>query len=292
MKKVVVIVGPTGSGKTALSIKLAKAFNMEIINGDSVQVYQRLNIGSAKIAEKEKQGVPHHLIDFVNPKDQYSVYEFQHDVRKYLDNIDFPLIVGGTGLYIKAALYHYEFEEIGRDPEFELKHEIYETNVLYEMLKSLDPLIKVDAKNRRRVLRALEQAQLGYLRSDKKLKDEILYDGLILYLDLDRKVLEERLQKRLDIQLQQGFLDEVKSLKEDGIYINAIGYKELYAYLNNEISFDEAKIEIIHKSKMLAKKQKTWFKNQMNPMILDALSDTLFDEAYQIVKNFLKGVNK
>lgn len=288
MKKVIVIVGPTGSGKTRLSIKLAKLFNAEIINGDSVQIYRRLNIGSAKIKESEKEGIPHHLFDIRDPNDSYSVFNFQNDVRSLIDQIDIPMVVGGTGLYIKAALYQYEFIEKGRDEAFDLSYQNYSNEELYQMLLDLDPLIQIDLNNRRRVLRALEQALLGEHRSKKNKKDELLYNPLIIYLDLDREVLEDRLKLRLDKQIMEGFIEEVESLDKDNIRINAIGYRELNQYLDGKITLDEAKAEIISVSKKLAKKQKTFFKNQMNPVILDALSETLDKDAFDLIQSFLK----
>jgi len=288
MKKVIVIVGPTGSGKTKLSIQLAKALHADIINGDSVQVYKRLDIGSAKITTDEMQGVKHHLLDVRDPKNPYSVYEYQQDVRKKIDELDIPLIVGGTGLYIKAALYQYEFDNEGHSKAFEKSYENVDTINIYQELIQLDPDIKIDQKNRRRVIRALEQAKQGYKRSSKNKKDICLYDPLIIYLDIDRTLLEQRLHQRLNKQLEDGFIDEVKSLYDDGIEINAIGYRALVAYIKNEITLEEAKHMIIKKSKALAKKQKTWFKNQMHPIMFDALSQTLFEDVYKIVKDFLK----
>lgn len=286
MKKVIVIVGPTASGKTKLSVELAKKINAEIINGDSVQVYQRLDIGSAKIKDSEKQGVKHHLFDVADPIDSYSVYQFQKDVRHLIDKIDVPMIVGGTGLYIKAALYNYEFE----DENQKIAHDAFKdlTNEeIYNKLIILDPNIKIDKQNRRRLIRALELAKQGNLRSKKSRKDELLYDACIIYLDLDRQILEERLHLRLDKQLEEGFIDEVKSLQKDHISINAIGYREIEQYLNQEIDMDQMKLDIIKKSRQLAKKQKTWFKNQMQIHMIDALSEHVLDQAYQIVKAFL-----
>ncbi len=288
MKKVCVIVGPTASGKTKLSIELAKAYDMEIINGDSVQVYQRLDIGSAKIKDHEKEGIKHYLIDHIDPRKQYSVYDFQQDVRLAIEKIDFPLIVGGTGLYIKAALYDYEFEEMGRDDTFEHIYQDMPTEMIYQELIKLDKDIVIDSKNRRRVLRALEQAKLGYLRSEKDKKDQLLYDALIIYLDLDRKTLEERLIKRLDDMIDEGFIEEVASLLKDDMNKNVIGYRELAQYLKGELSLMEAKALIIKKSKQLAKKQKTWFKNQMHPHILDAQSQTLLSDCKSLIDDFLK----
>jgi len=286
MKKVIVIVGPTASGKTKLSVELAKKINAEIINGDSVQVYQRLNIGSAKIKDSEKQGVKHHLFDVADPKDSYSVYQFQKDVRHLIDKIDVPMIVGGTGLYIKAALYNYEFEDENQKISYDAFKDLTNEEI-YNKLIVLDPNIKIDKQNRRRLIRALELAKQGNLRSKKKRKDELLYDACIIYLDLDRQILEERLHLRLDKQLEEGFIDEVKSLQKDHISINAIGYREIEQYLNQEIDMDQMKLDIIKKSRQLAKKQKTWFKNQMQIHMIDALSEHVLDQAYQIVKAFL-----
>lgn len=287
MKKVIVIVGPTASGKTKLSIELAKKIDAEIINGDSVQIYNKLDIGSAKIKEDEKQGIKHHLFDVCEPKDTYTVFQFQKDVRALINNIKRPMIVGGTGLYIKAALYDYEFESEEKKIDVDTIYEQDSNETLYKKLLELDPDIEIDPHNRRRLLRALALAHQGQLRSRKQNKDQPLYDLCLLYLDLDRKVLEDRLQMRLDKQLEEGFIDEVKALKDDGIKINAIGYREIDQYLDQLLSYEEMKNEIIKKSKALAKKQKTWFKNQMHAHMLDALSSNLLDDAYKIIKEFL-----
>ncbi len=287
MKKVVVIVGPTGSGKTKISIELAKRFGFEIINGDSVQIYQRLNIGSAKIKEDEKQGITHHLLDVCDPKASYTAYNFQKDVRKLINEIKYPMIVGGTGLYIKAALYDYEFLDEDQDSDFENKYKEISNEALYQKLIELDPDIKIDYQNRRRVLRALQQAMLGQPRSQKIKKDEPLYELCVIYLDLERHLQEEKLNIRLERQLNEGFIDEVLSLRKDNIHVNAIGYREVDQYLNQEISFEDMKSNIISASKKLAKKQKTWFKNQMKIYILDATSPTLLKDSYRLIDQFL-----
>jgi len=288
MKKVIVIVGPTGSGKTGLSIRLAKHFNLEIINGDSVQIYQGLDIGSAKIKEQEKQNIKHHLLDIVPAGTGYSVYNFQKDARNFFNQINIPMVVGGTGLYIQAALYDYEFIEEGRNSDFEEKHSHETNDEIYAKLMVIDPEVKVDVQNRRRLMRAYEQALLGEPRSSKKNKDTLLYDALIIYLDLDRTILNDRLNLRLQRQLDEGFIDEVRALKEKGITINAIGYRELNLYLDGIYTLDEAKEAIIKSSKKLAKRQKTWFKNQMHPLMLDALSETLFEDAKKAIESFIK----
>lgn len=287
MKKVIAIVGPTASGKTRLSIEIAKRIHAEIINGDSVQVYKGLDIGSAKIQSHEMEGIKHHLLDIRDPKDSYSVFNFQKDTRQLIDQIDRPLIVGGTGLYIKAALYDYEFIETKRSFDFESKYEHLSNEALYELLLSHDPEVEIDLNNRRRLIRALEQALEGVPRSKKVKKDHLLYDAFIIYLDLDRKVLEERLNIRLEAQLKNGFIDEVKKLKVKNIEINAIGYRELSQYIDGVWTLDEAKEQIIIHSRQLAKKQKTWFKNQMNPWMVDALDENLIDKVYEKIHTFL-----
>lgn len=289
MKKVIAIVGPTASGKTKLGIEIAKKIGAEIINGDSVQVYQGLDIGSAKVMPSEMEGMTHHLLDICDPKTTYSVYNFQKDARNLIDQIKYPLIVGGTGLYIKAALYDYEFIESSRSIDFEMKYQDVSNESLYALLLEKDPQIKIDLNNRRRLIRALEQASLGEPRSKKIKKDHMLYDALIIYLDLDKKVLDERLRVRLEKQIDLGFLDEVKKLKDQHIEINAIGYRELSQYLDGILSLEEAKEQIIIHSRQLAKKQKTWFKNQMNPWMVDALDENLGDIVLNRIQSFLKG---
>jgi len=288
MKKLIVIVGPTGSGKTNLSIQLATYFNKEIINGDSVQVYKELNIGSAKIKDEEMMGIKHHLLSIVEPSKSYTVYHFQKDVRALLNELDSPIIVGGTGLYIKAALSNYEFVERKRDECFEKEHEKYTNLELFEKLKALDPKVIVDYNNRRRVLRAIEQALHGEPRSNKINKDNLLYNPLVIYLDLNKEELDKRLRIRLKKQMDEGFLDEVENLKSNNILINAIGYKELNKYLDNLLSYDEALEEIIKSSKRLAKKQKTFFKNQMQPIFLNALSNNLFEDCKKLIMDHLR----
>jgi tRNA dimethylallyltransferase len=289
MKKVVVIVGPTGSGKTGLSVKLAKIFGSEIINGDSVQVYQGLDIGSAKITKDEMDGVKHHLLDMVSPKDTYSVFQFQQDVRLLIDQIDRPIICGGTGLYIKAALYDYEFDEGGRDESFDQRYQDVSIEDLEQELLALDPDITIDFKNRRRVLRALELAQSGIKRSMKQNKDHLLYDALILYLDIERDVLEPKLRTRLDRMIDKGFIEEVRALDQQGIRVNAIGYREMNQYVDGLSTLVETKEEIVKVTKKLAKKQKTFFKNQMEVIMLDALDPSLLDQARALITRFYGG---
>lgn len=288
MKKFVIIVGPTGSGKTKLSILVAKAFGGEIINGDSVQVYRGLDIGSAKIKEEEMMGIKHHLLDIREPNEPYSVFEFQQNVRKLIETIDFPIIVGGTGFYMNAAISNFEFVEEKRDAHFDLRYQDKSNLDIYNELLKVDPMIKIDVNNRRRLLRALEQALQGTPRSQKQKKDERLYQPLIIYLDLEKEELIKRLWQRLDYQLEEGFIEEVEALKDRGITINAIGYREIDQYLSGELTFDEMKEAIIKASKTLAKKQKTYFINQMHPLVFHALSETLANDVMNSIKLYME----
>ena len=289
MKKVIVIVGPTGSGKSALAIRLAKMFDGEIINGDSVQVYRGLDIGSAKVTEEDKEGITHHLLDIRDPGESYAVYQFQQDARQLIKDIKLPIIVGGTGLYIKAALYDYVFDDPQRSEAFEATFQDKNTEELAAMLHQLDPELDIKEMNRRRLLRALAMAHDGSKRSSKNGKNTPLYDNLILYLDLDRDLLEKRLEERLEKMFHQGLIDEVQALKKQGIEINAIGYRELFLYLDGKISLEDAKIDIVKHSRRLAKKQKTWFTNQMQTVVLNALDPDLDIKAKVLIDDFLEG---
>lgn len=285
MKKVVVLVGPTASGKTKNSILLAKQINGEIINGDSVQVYNELNIGSAKITKEEMEGIPHHLFNLLSAKDNYSVYNFQQDARKLIEEIDRPIIVGGTGFYIKAALYDYEFNNENKVEQ--LTFDELTNEELYEKILTIDPLIEIDRNNRVRLVRAYNLALSGNLRSLKTNKNVPLYDVLTIYLDIDRQVLKEILVDRLDIMLENGFLDEVKMLRESDIHLNIIGYRELDLYLDGKYTMEEAKDEIIRTSVKLAKKQKTWFLNQMDAIPFDPLDENVSSKIIEKVNDFL-----
>ncbi|RJX24986.1 MAG: tRNA (adenosine(37)-N6)-dimethylallyltransferase MiaA [Acholeplasma sp.] len=288
MKKFVILVGPTGSGKTGLSIQLAKHFGFEIINGDSVQVYKGLDIGSAKIKEVEKEGIIHHLIDIKDPQEPYSVFDFQRDVRMLIEHLERPFIVGGTGFYINAAISDFEFIEEKRDLDFDRAHDGISNDELYAKLIHLDPNVSIDPNNRRRVLRALEQALQGTPRSTKTKKNERLYQPLIIYLDVPKDELVKRLWLRLEKQIHDGFIDEVKQLRDQNIHLNMIGYREIDQYLSGEFTYDAMKEKVIKASKMLAKKQKTYFINQMKPLILDALSPTLLEDCIKHIKNYLE----
>ncbi len=273
MKKVLVIVGPTAVGKTSLSIELAKKFNGEVINGDSVQIYKALNIGSAKVTEDEMKGVKHHLLSFKNPDEPFSVAEFQMLVRNKIDEITkrgkLPIICGGTGLYIQAVIYDFRFEKEERSEDFMKKYENTSNEVLHQILFQIDDkeAKKIHINNRRRVLRALEIYEKNKKTKSElinKQKDKPLYDAYIVGLDMDRKRLYERINKRVDLMIENNLLEEVKSLYDKGYRVNAIGYKEFNDYFDNKITLDEVIKNIKKNTRHYAKRQLTYFRNKLD----------------------------
>lgn len=300
-KKLVVIIGPTAVGKTKLSIELAHRLNGEIISGDSMQIYKSMDIGTAKIHKDEMEGIPHHLIDIKNPDEDYSVAEFQQTVRPLIEEIakkgKTPMIVGGTGLYIQSVLYDYQFTENPSDLEFRLKLErelkVKGEQAIHQQLEKIDPesAKKIHPNNSRRVIRALEvfhctnKTMSEYINSQKK---ELLYDVALIGLTMDREVLYERINQRVDLMVTQGLIEEVKQLYDKGIRntqaIQAIGYKEIYDYFNGKITYDDAINQLKQNSRRYAKRQLTWFRNKMDvkwfnvtpPIKLEEMVDEIF----------------
>lgn len=267
---IIVITGPTGVGKTKLSIELAKIYNAEIINGDSVQIYKGLDIGSAKVTEEEKENIPHHLFDIKEVDEEYSLYDYQKDARKCIEEIQSRgkniIIVGGTGLYIKSVLYDYN---LSNESNVRNDYDGISTEELYNELKRIDPDINIDKNNRRRVVRALNYFKENNSSiSLNKNGNKLLYNAIFIGLTINRENLYQRINDRVDIMLKKGLLNEVKSFYNKKIYtkplLSAIGYKELYSYLDGNISLDEA-IELIKRnSRRYAKRQYTFFNNQFN----------------------------
>ena len=255
---IIVVTGPTASGKTKLSEKLAKKYNGIIVNADSMQIYKKLDIGTAKVKKEEMEDVPHYLFDICNPEDDYSVYDYQRDARKIIeDNKDKTIIlVGGTGLYIKAALFDYKFEEQTEKNTYDdLTNE-----ELYNMAK--DKGFDIHINNRRRLINALNKNEVTNNKND------LLYDAIFIGLKPDRNILYEKINNRVDEMIEEGLLNEVETLyKEYGnvkSLKSGIGYKEIIEYLDGKINLDTA-IELIKKrSRHYAKRQFTWFNNQMN----------------------------
>lgn len=263
---VIVIVGPTGVGKTKLSISLAKKYNAEIINGDSIQVYRGLDIGSAKVTLEEMDGVRHHLFDIRDVGEEYSIYDYQKDCRRLIDDISKRgknvIIVGGTGLYIKSALYDYTLDD---SDVVDNQYEGIETSILYDRLREMDKDIDIDRFNRRRIVRALNY----YITNNKSISsnkdgNKLLYDCIFIGLTTDRDLLYDRINKRVDVMIENGLLEEVKSFYDKGLIFSGIGYRELFDYFDGNISLDSA-IELIKRnSRRYAKRQYTFFNNQFN----------------------------
>lgn len=281
--EVVAIVGPTASGKTALSIKLAKKYNGEIINGDSMQIYRGLDIGTAKIAEEEMEGVPHHLLSFKEPTEAFSVADYQRLVRTKIAEIrarkKLPIIVGGSGLYVQAVLYDFQFTEeqvdkVARKAYYE-ELEKLGPEAMHARLKKLDPQTaeSIHPNNTRRVIRALEMIELSGVSkaSEAQNRGEIpLYNHVVLGLgqNMSREELYDRINHRVDVMMDNGLLEEVKGLWQQNIRgvqsIQAIGYKELYDYLDGKCSLDEAVENLKQNSRRYAKRQLTYFRNKMD----------------------------
>ena len=267
--KVITIIGPTSIGKTKLSIELAKKLNGEIINADSTQVYKGLDIATAKIKEEEKEGIPHHLFDIKEITDNYTVYDYQKDCRNKIDEImskgKTPILVGGTGLYIKAALYDYKFD----DEIYNNQYEEYSNEELYNKLKQIDINTNIHPNNRKRIIRALNYYDnTNKVLSSKDKTNKMLYDTIFIGLTCDRDKLYERINNRVDIMLKQGLLEEAKKIYDSNIRTKAvltpIGYKELFEYFDGNKSLEESIEFIKQRSRKYAKRQYTWNRHQFN----------------------------
>lgn len=297
---VIAIVGPTAVGKTALSIELAKAIDGEIINGDSMQVYRELNIGTAKITPDEMEGIPHHLLDIKDPTDSFSVADYQKLVRAKIDEIrakgKFPIIIGGTGLYIQAVLFDFRFTEEKIDDTVRQAYyrELAEVGpeAMHAKLVAVDPktAAEIHPNNTRRVIRALEMAEHSDVQKsdvEQHLGNTPLYKHRIVGLNMDRELLYNRINQRVDLMMEKGLLEEVKGLYNRGIRdvqsIKAIGYKEIYAYLDGRVTLDEAIDQLKQNSRHYAKRQLTYFRNKMDIDWYDAQLGTI-----KIIDNILQ----
>lgn len=274
----IVIVGPTAVGKTALSIEVAKAVNGEIISGDAIQVYRGMDIGSAKITQEEMEGIPHHLIDILNPDEAYSAAQFKAHAEKLIEDIysrgKTPMIVGGTGLYIQSVLYEYEFveEDNALKKDILCKLEQYNKETLYAMLKDRDQkaAAQIHMNNRQRVLRALTYYEMHHKSITDQKKSQTLsskYDTFIIGLNMPRPILYDRINHRVLLMIEQGLVQEVSTLLSKGYRekqsMTAIGYKEIIPYIDGEVSLNQAVESLQQNSRNFAKRQLTWFNNQM-----------------------------
>lgn len=283
-----IIAGPTAIGKTEISINLAKKLNGEIISTDSMQIYKYMNIGSAKISYNEMEGVPHYLIDFLEPSEEFSVSDFKSLATEKIKDIQsrgkLPILAGGTGLYIDSIICDMNFTESEKDDEYrQYLWELAEekgNEYIHEMLKSIDieSYNSIHYNNRKRVIRALEVYKLTNKPfSSFKAKNNIYKTSYNIYyyvLNMKREVLYERINKRVDIMMDKGLVDEVKKLKDMGLHsemqsMKGIGYKEIMYYLNGKISLEES-VEIIKQgSRNYAKRQLTWFRKDPRAIFIN-----------------------
>lgn len=286
---IIVITGPTGVGKTKMSIELAKRINAEIINGDSMQVYKGLDIATAKIKDSEKENIPHHLFDIVDKTYDYSVYDYQRDCREKIQDISSRgkniIIVGGTGLYIKAALYNYNFNKEEKVYDFSNMS----NDEILNKIKEHAHNTSIHVNNRKRLERELTKI-MNNTTSDGK-GNEMLYPFTIIGLTTNRDELYRRINDRVDVMVKEGLITEAKSLYDDNIHSKAIntgiGYKELYKYFDKEITLDEALDLIKKNSRHYAKRQYTFFNNQFNMNWFNVNYDD-FSKTIEEVYNFIK----
>ena len=287
-QKVMVICGPTASGKTKLGIEVANKINGEIISCDSMQIYKDMNIGTAKPTKLEMSQAKHYLVDFVSPTERYSVAEYKKDAEKVIEKIleegKTPIIVGGTGLYLNSLIYGIVYPNIETDLKYreELENKVNEEGIgnLYNEAKKIDPeaIEKISPNDKKRILRILEiYHQTGKNKTEIEAESRIngvKYDYRIFVLNMDREKLYERINKRVDIMIEQGLIDEVKNLlkkyNEFPTAMQGLGYKEIVEYLDNKITKEEAIEKIKMESRRYAKRQITWFKSYKNAIWLDA----------------------
>lgn len=288
-KPLIILAGPTAVGKTSLSIRLAKETGGEIISADSMQVYRHMDIGSAKITKEEMEGVPHYLVDVLEPEEEFNVVRFQQMAKEAAERIwkkgKIPLVVGGTGFCIQALLYDIDFTENDGDESYRRQLERKASDEegaseLYEILKTVDPKAaqEIHPRNIKRIIRALE----FYHQTGKKISEhnetqrqkESPYNYAYFVLTDERSRLYERIDRRVDLMMEQGLLDEVRYLKERGVRkdstaMQGLGYKELYAYLEGEYPLDEAVRIIKRDTRHFAKRQLTWFKRERDVIWAD-----------------------
>jgi tRNA dimethylallyltransferase len=299
LNNVICIVGPTASGKTSLGVELAKRINGEIISADSMQIYKRLNIGTAKVTEEEMQGIPHHLVDIVSPEQDFSVADFKRLCCEKIDEIikkdKTPIIVGGTGLYVSSVILDMNFEEKKIDEEY--RNELYDladkfsNEYVHNLLKEVDQRSanEIHPNNLKRVIRALEMYKLNKIKSNhmdeekeriNKLKPK--YNFKLFCLKLDKEILHNRINIRVDQMIKQGLEEEAKLVYRlpNCTAKQAVGYKEFFEYFENKINLNAVIENIKLKTRQYAKRQMTWFKKMPNVIYLDAMNtkDKIIEE--------------
>lgn len=290
MSKIIVIVGPTGVGKTACSIYLAHKYNAEVINADSTGVYKEPLIATAKVTEEEKDGVIHHMLDLVSLDDDFTLYDYQVKGRKILDDLISKnkniIIVGGSGLYIKALLYDYKLD---KTDNIRVDYSKYTNQELKNMADKIDKSNNIHVNNRQR----LERYITYYKQTGKTIKktndiNKKLYNFDIIGLKSDKETLYKRMNDRVDIMFKNGLLDEAKKLKDKKNFNNIIGYKELNQYFNGSISLDEAIDLIKQNTRRYSKRQFTWFNNQMKDIKWFDVNYNDFNETIKEIDIYLQ----
>lgn len=300
--KVIVICGPTASGKTALSIELAKKINGEIVSCDSMQIYKDMNIGTAKPTTEEMQEIKHYLIGYISPEERYSVADYKIDAKKAIKDIinkgKIPIVVGGTGLYIDSLIYEIEYQDIKLDEKYrkELEKIVEENGLeeLYEKAKQIDEkaIKKISPNDKKRILRILEiyhaTGKTKTQQEEESRKKEVEYDYKVYALDWDRQKLYDRINKRVDIMLQQGLIEEVKDIlnkyKTFPTAMQGLGYKEVVEYLRGEVTKEEMIEKIKMETRRYAKRQLTWFRKNKQTIWLNA-EDTIENNTNIIMKD-------
>lgn len=290
--KIIVIAGPTATGKTKLSVELAKEYNAVIINADSTAVYKEPLIATAKVREEEKEGIPHYMLDLVTLDEEYTIYDYQTDGRKLLNEFISQnkniIIVGGSGLYIKSLLYNYNLEE---QTTKRVDYSSYTNEELKKKADTIDPNNNIHINNRQR----LERYITYYNDTGNKISktDEInekLYNFTLIGLTAPREVIYDRINKRVDIMFEEGLLEEAQKLYNENHkkFKDIIGYRELNEYFKKNISLDEAKELIKQNTRHYAKRQFTWFKNQMTDIKWFEVNYNNFNETIEEIKKYLK----
>ncbi|MBE1441790.1 tRNA dimethylallyltransferase [Paenibacillus sp. OAS669] len=305
-----VLVGPTAVGKTKLSIRLASEYGAEIISGDSMQVYRGMDIGTAKVTPEEQMGVPHHLIDIHDPDYPFSVAEFQERSRKLITEIHdrgrLPFMVGGTGLYVESVCYDYQFSESGSDEEYREEQRLYAekhgNEALWERLREVDPETaeRLHPNDQRRIIRALEVFHLTGERLSEQLKvqkKQSPYELCIIGLTMDRALLYKRIEERIDLMLEQGLVEEVRRLRDQGygiqhISMQGLGYKEILGYLEGAATLEEAVVQLKQDTRRFAKRQLSWFRHMKDIEWVDVSNLENFsahlDQIHAIIADKLK----
>ena len=305
--KLIILAGPTASGKTSVSIDLAKRLGGEIISADSMQVYKYMDVGTAKISVEEMQGVKHHLIDVLDPKEDFNIVKFQNMVKCSIEEIvkngHIPILVGGTGFYIQSIIYDIDFNNEDDNSsvrkKLEEEYDTYGADFMYEKLKKIDSVSAktIHKNNKKRIIRAIEFFLINNepISSHNEVQREKKspYDYRFFVLNPPRDILYERINKRVDIMVENGLVDEVKKLREMGlsmenISMQGIGYKEIIEYLDGEVSLETAIENIKQNTRHMAKRQVTWFKREKDVIYVDPFS---FESNEKIVDYMIEKIN-